>query len=322
MKVLITGMTGFIGRHLATSLLTEGHEIVGTGLTESEGAFLPPSLRDIPVRRLDIRDREAVGALLKAVQPEMIYHLAGQAYVIPSFRDPAGTFETNVLGTIYLFEAMLRFSSQARVAVACSGAEYGWPKSLPVREEHPLEPVSPYGASKAAQDILAFQYFKSRNLRTLRLRLFGTTGPGKMGDAPNDFASQIARIEANGGQGIVHVGNLSTARDISDVRDTLGAMRAVVDRGQPGEAYNIGRGLPVSIRNVLNLLLAETRAEIEVKPDPERMRPADEPTLYADISKLRGLGWEPKVPLKQTMRELLDFWRNHPDLIPREAGGT
>lgn len=319
MKALITGMTGFIGRYLATSLLADGFEIVGTGLRESEKAFLPSSLHDVPVQRLDMRDREAVEALLETVRPDLIYHLAGQAYVMPSFQDPAGTFETNVLGTIYLFEAVLRFNPAATVAVACSGAEYGWPRSLPLREDHPLEPVSPYGASKAAQDILAFEYFKGHGLRTHRLRLFGTTGPGKVGDAANDFAQQIARIEAEAGRGVLRVGNLSTARDICDVRDTVRAMRTIVDRGQPGEAYNIGRGSAVTIRDVLNLLLAASHARIEVKPVPELMRPADEPTLYPDTSKLRGLGWEPRIPLEKTVRDLLDFWRSHPELIPKEA---
>ncbi len=319
LKILITGMTGFIGRNLATSLLKDGDDIVGTGFTEGEKAFLPPELDGVPVQRLDMRDQAAVESLIKVVQPGAVYHLAGQAYVIPSFRDPIGTFETNVLGTVYLFEALKRYSPTATVAIACSGAEYGWPRSLPIKEDHPLEPVSPYGASKAAQDILAFEYFKAHDLRTYRPRLFGTTGPGKVGDAPNDFATQIVRIELNGGRGVLHTGDLSTARDISDVRDTVQALRMIMERGQPGEAYNVGRGLPVPIREVLNVLLAATQARISIRPVPERMRPADEPTLYPDTSKARALGWEPKIPLDQTLHDLLGFWRSHPHLIPKEA---
>ena len=312
-------MTGFIGRNLAASLLRDGHDIVGTGLTEGEKAFLPPELEGIPALRLDMRDRPLVEALIKVTRPEAVYHLAGQAYVIPSFRDPVGTFETNVLGTVYLFEALRKHSPDAPVAIACSGAEYGWPRSLPIKEDHPLEPVSPYGASKAAQDILAFEYFKGHGLRTYRPRLFGTTGPGKVGDAPNDFASQIVGIELNEGRGVLYTGDLSTARDISDVRDTVQAMRTIMECGQPGEAYNVGRGSPVPIREVLDRLLAETPARIEVRSVPERMRPADEPTLYPDTSKLRALGWEPVIPLEQTLRDLLEFWRSHAHLIPREV---
>ncbi len=312
-------MTGFIGRSLAASLLKGGNEIIGTFLAEEESAFLSPELRDILLHRVDVRDREMVEATVKAVRPEVVYHLAGQAYVIPSFLDPVRTFETNVIGTIHLFEALMRHSPSAQVGIACSGAEYGWPRSLPIGEDHPLEPVSPYGASKAAQDILGVEYFKSRGLRTYRLRLFGTTGPGKVGDAPNDFASQIAHIEFDGGKGVLRVGNLAMARDISDVRDTVWAMQKVLERGDPGEAYNVGRGGAVPIREVLDLLLAETTAQIEVRPVRERMRPADEPTLYPDTSKLRSLGWEPKVPLTRTLRDLLEFWRTHPELIPKEA---
>jgi GDP-4-dehydro-6-deoxy-D-mannose reductase len=319
MKVLITGMTGFIGRYLASSLLKDGAEIVGTGLSEDEKTFLPAALRDIPVKRLDVRDREAVEEIVRSTRPDVVYHLAGQAYVLPSFRDPAGTYETNVLGTIYLFEALLRHRPDARVGVACSGAEYGWPKSLPIPENHPLEPVSPYGASKAAQDILAFEYWKAQGLRTYRLRLFGTTGPGKLGDAANDFATQIALIEADGGRGVMHVGELSTARDLSDVRDTVRAVRTVVDRGTPGEAINVGRGSPVKIREVLETLLALSRSKIEVRTAKERLRPADEPTLYADVTRLRALDFTPTYSLKETLRDLLTFWRSHPELIPKEA---
>ena len=313
MKVLITGMTGFIGRYLAESVTSEGHEVIGTGYQESEKRLLPPSLREIPLRTLDMRDRAMVEKTVESVRPDCVYHLAGQAYVIPSFRDPATTFEVNVLGTIYLLEAVQRYCPRASVAVACSGAEYGLPRKLPISEDHPLEAVSPYGVSKAAQDLLAHQYYASHRLNTFRLRLFGTTGPGKVGDAPNDFASQVARAEANSGRGIVQTGDLSTARDISDVRDTVRAMELVVARGEPGEAYNLGHGAPVRIREVLDQLLALSTARLEVVPAPERMRPSDEPVLYPDTTKVQKLGWEPQISLKQTLTDILDFWRKHPD---------
>jgi GDP-4-dehydro-6-deoxy-D-mannose reductase len=319
MKILITGMTGFIGRYLTEALLAEGNEIVGTGYQESERRLLSPELQKVPLSFVDMRDRNKIEKIVESTKPDCIYHLAGQAYVIPSFRDPATTFEVNVLGTVYLLEAVRGSCPQSSVAVACSGAEYGLPRKLPISEDQPLEPVSPYGVSKAAQDLLAHQYHESHALNTFRLRLFSTTGPGKMGDAPNDFASQIARIEADGGRGVMHVGDLSTARDISDVRDTVGAMRAVVDRGTPGEAYNLGRGAPVAIREVLDRLLAQSRAEIEVRTAKERLRPADERILFPDVTKLRALDWEPTFPLEDTLHDLLEFWRTHLELVPKEA---
>lgn len=317
MKTLITGLTGFIGRYLAQALLAEGHDVLGTGLSISERTWLPSSLQHIAVKVLDMRNRAAVEALIEWARPDCIYHLAGQAYVVPSYENPELTFQVNVLGTIYLLEAVRRFCRNTSVAMACSGAEYGWPRTLPIREDHPLEPVSPYGVSKVTQDLLASQYHASYNLKTYRLRLFGTTGPGKVGDAPNDFASQIALAELNGGHGVVSVGDLSPTRDISDVRDVVRAMQIVVHCGEPGEAYNIGRGVPVRIREVLDELLALSTAQVEIRQDPARIRPVDEPTLYPDVAKVRKLGWKPQLPLKQTLADLLDFWRKHPEKLAR-----
>jgi len=312
-KVLITGMTGFIGRYLAESLIGEVNEVIGTGYRERERQLLPTRLRKVPLHILDMRDRTMVEKIVESVRPDCIYHLAGQAYVIPSYRDPVTTFEANVLGTIYLLEAVRRSCPRASVALACSGSEYGIPRKLPISEDHPLEAVSPYGVSKAAQDLLAHQYHASHGLNTFRLRLFGTTGPGKVGDAPNDFASQIARAEANGGRGVVQTGDLSTARDISDVRDIVRAMQLVVRRGEPGEAYNLGHGAPVRVREVLDQLLALSTASLKVVSVPERMRPSDEPILYPDTTKVKKLGWKPQIPLNQTLADILDFWRKNPD---------
>ncbi len=315
MKILITGMTGFIGRYLAQSLLDDGHTVFGTGLNKSENALLTSSLKDIPVETVDMCDREAVEAVVKLTQPDCIYHLAGQAYVIPSYHDIELTFKINVLGTIYILESVRRFCQHSSVALACSGAEYGWPKALPIREDHPLEPLSPYGVSKATQDLLAFQYHANHSIKTYRLRLFGTTGPGKVGDAPNDFASQIAMAETKDGRGTVMVGDLSRSRDISDVRDVVRAMKIVVELGEPGEAYNIGSGTPVEMKRVLDQLMTLSKADVKVQNDPSRMRPSDEPVLYADVTKVRNLGWDPHLSLAQTLHDLLNFWRNNPKLI-------
>ncbi len=317
MKILITGMAGFIGRHLAQSLLADGDVVFGTILNSRENALLPSSLRDIPIRIVDVCDRAEVEAIVKSTQPDCIYHLAGQAYVIPSYRDVEHTFKVNVFGTIYLLESVRHFCQQASVAMACSGAEYGWPKALPIREDHVLEPLSPYGVSKVAQDLLAFQYHANYDIKTYRLRLFGTTGQGKTDDAPNDFASQIAMAERNGGHGIVRVGNLSRYRDISDVRDVVQAMKKVVELGEPGEAYNIGSGTPVQMKRVLEQLLMLSTADVKVQSDPSRIRLSDEQTLFADVTKVRKLGWDPQFSLAQTLYDVLEFWRRNLEPIPQ-----
>jgi nucleoside-diphosphate-sugar epimerase len=157
--------------------------------------------------------------------------------------------------------------------------------------------------------MVAFQYNANYGLKTYRMRLFSTTGAGKVGDAPNDFASQIAQAESNG-HGFVKVGNISTSRDISDVRDTVRAMQTIVERGKPGEVYNIGRGAPDSIKGILDKLLALSTAAVEVVTEADRIRPSDEPTLYPDISRIQKLGWTPQISLDQTLAELLEFWRH------------
>ncbi len=297
------------------ALLSSGHEVIGTGFRDIEQLGLSPALRDMPLRNLDVRDRDEVRSLVESVRPDVIYHLAAQAYVMPSYRDPAYTFEVNALGTIHLLEAVRRTCPDAEVVVACSGAEYGLPEELPIREDHPLRPVSPYGVSKATQDLLAQQYHESHGLATFCVRLFGTTGAGKTGDAANDFASQIARIEANGGRGTIRTGALSTARDISDIRDAVSAMEVVRTRGEAGEAYNIGRGEPTRIQDVLDTLLASSPAHIEVRTDETRLRPSDEPTLYPDVSKIRALGWITRYGIPETLAAVLAFWRSHLDLL-------
>ncbi len=307
-------MTGFIGRYLAESLVEQGHDVTGTMFPPIDNPLSSRVKRNIATKLIDIRDGPMVNGLVESTRPEIVYHLAGQAYVIPSYQNAELTFNVNVVGTIHVLEAIRRYSPDASVAVASSGAAYGLPKSLPIQEDHSLEPLSPYGVSKAAQDMLSFQYHANFGLKTYRLRLFATTGPGKLGDAPNDFASQIASAESNGPT-LVRVGNLSTSRDISDVRDVVQAMQTVVERGDPGEAYNVGRGVPIAIRDILDKLLALSTAKIEIENDMGRMRPSDEPTLYPDIAKIRKLGWTPRITIDQTLAELLEYWRSNPQPI-------
>jgi GDP-4-dehydro-6-deoxy-D-mannose reductase len=310
LKALVTGLTGFIGRYLAENLVAKGHDVVGTTFLADGEPPMSGNGWGITTKPMDIRDKPMVERLVASTNPDVVYHLAGQAYVIPSYKNPEVTFGTNVLGTVNLLDAIKRYCPDCAVAVACSGAEYGTPKVLPIPEDHALLPLTPYGISKAAQDMVSYQYYANFGLRTYRLRLFGTTGPGKMGDVSNDFASQIALAETNGHPSM-KVGNLSSSRDISDVRDVVEAMQIAVDRGEPGEAYNIGRGSAISVRTLLEKLLAMSETKIEVIVDNDRMRPSDEPLTYADTSKIRKLGWTPQISVEKTLTDLLEFWRTN-----------
>lgn len=312
MRILITGASGFIGRNLSAYAVAQGHEVVGTYLADGE-----MSVRGLPrdgVRwvRLDMQDRAAVERVVAETDAEGIFHLAAQAYAQKAWKDPADTFRTNVLGTIYLYEALRAHPPKRGTLLASSGSAYGAPTRLPIREETPLDATNPYGVSKATQDMLSLQYSLNFGLRIVRARLFGTTGPGKTGDAMNDFARQIARLEASGHGGPVRHGNLTTRRDVSDIRDVLRAMWRIFEAGTPTEAVNVGAGATHTIREIAETLAGMARVPVELTPDPALMRPTDEPDNRADISRLRALGYAPEYPFARTLADALDYWRAAP----------
>ncbi len=307
-RALITGATGFLGRYMAEHLSAQGVEVTSTYFHTPPRTDGPIPLAGTP-RPLDVRDGTAVHALVREVEPDVIYHFAGQAYVVPSWEDPAGTFDVNLRGTLHLLEALRRLRPGCALAFAGSGTEYGDPTQVPTPEEAPLLPTSPYATSKAAADLLCYQYFRSFGLPVFRYRIFGTTGVGKRGDVCNDFASQIARLESNGGEGVLRVGDISKRRDIQDVRDAVRAMAAVVERGTPGEAYNIGAGEAHEVRWILETLRSFSHRPFTVVEETARKRRVDEPVHLADIARLRGLGWSPQIPFAESLRAILDDWR-------------
>ena len=309
MRILITGASGFIGRHLSAYAREQGHEVLGTCLTTQELELRGPPKDGVAWTRLDLKDGAAVRGIVSEYHPDAVFHLAAQAYAKRAWKDPIDTFQTNVLGTITLYEALRETPPREGVLLSASGSAYGVPPTLPIREEFPLNPTNPYGVSKAAQDMLSLQYSLNFGLRILRARLFGTTGPGKTGDALNDFARQIASHEREGRPGVLRVGNLDTSRDISDIRDVVRALWRVFERGDPVHAVNIGAGRSYSIRWIANELVRLARVPMEVHPDPELFRPTDEPDNTADISRLRSLGYEPRFPLERTVADALEFWR-------------
>lgn len=308
-RILVTGGTGFLGYHMCRYLASQGDEVVAT-FTASRPR--PADGRDngIEYRPLEITDRAMVTRLVEETKPDVVYHFAGQAFVIQSWADPLNTFAVNLTGTLHLLEALRYTRPRTRLAFAGSGTEYGEPDQIPTPEESPLRPTSPYAASKAAADLLCYQYFRSFGIPVFRFRIFGTTGPGKRGDSTNDFASQIVACERAPPPHVIRVGNLDKRRDVADVRDAVRAMITAVEKGQPGEAYNIASGEAKMVREILNTLCSMAKSPITVDTDPAKLRLVDEPVHLADVSKLRALGWAPQVPFRQTLSDILESWRS------------
>jgi len=311
MRVLVTGATGFLGSYMARHLQARGDEVVGTRFEDGRPHALS-SAPGVTYETLDIRDPQAVLALVRRVEPEEVYHFAGQAYVMQSWENPWLTYETNLGGTLNLLEATRTTGGTPSIGFAGSGTEYGAPDQVPTPETAALSPQSPYALSKVAADLLCRLYFERYGTRILRYRIFGTTGPGKLGDSSNDFASQVAAIERTGKPGVLNVGNIDTKRDISDVRDAVRAMCLVVSKGKSGDAYNIARGEARSIRENVERLVALATVPIRVEVAEERRRPLDEPVHWADVSKIRELGWSPELSFTETLKDILDHWRHRP----------
>lgn len=309
MRVLITGGSGFIGRALSESAVARGHEVVATYLTPSELTVPPSPAGGARWEVLDLRDRTRVEKLVESTRPEAVFHLGAQAYAAKAWEAPAETFDVNVLGTIHLYEALRRFPPKEGVFLASSAAAYGLVDRQPTSEAALLRPVNPYGVSKACQDMLSLQYALNFGLRIIRGRLFIVTGPGKRGDALNDFAQRVARIERKGQPGQLRVGNLDVRRDISDVRDAVRAIWTVFEKGEPGQPVNIGAGQSFSVRAIAETLIRLSRVPLTLESDASLMRPTEEKVIESDISRLRSLGYAPAVPLERTIEDSLEHWR-------------
>lgn len=336
MRVLITGVTGMAGSHLAEYLLNiEGLEIYGTYRWRSRvdnlddlrkagkvniitGGFESMLHERTDTSKLnlieaDITDSFSMKWVIGAVKPDRIFHLAAQSYVHASWGAPAETLHTNIIGEVNLLEAVRSAGIDPIIHIAGSSEEYGLvlPDELPVKETNPLRPLSPYGVSKATQEMIAYQYFMSYGLKSVITRAFNHEGP-RRGEVfvTSNLAKQIVEVEKGLKPPILYVGDLSSVRDWSDVRDVIKAYWLVTEMGTPGEVYNIGSGVGREVREMLDMLLGMSNVDIEVEVDHARLRPSDVKVLVCDSTRFRKLtGWKPQIPFDKTLRDLLDYWR-------------
>ncbi|MFL6201976.1 MAG: GDP-mannose 4,6-dehydratase [Thermoanaerobaculia bacterium] len=315
MRALITGITGFAGSHLAEYLLAEqpGVEVYGTHRWRSRMDNVEHLRSKVKLLEADLRDYTSMHAALERSRPDVIFHLAAQSFVPSSWTAPNETLTTNVSGQTNLFEAVRALRLDPVIQIACSSEQYGLvlPGETPIKETNPLRPLSPYAVSKVAQDYLGYQYFQSYGLKVVRTRGFNHTGP-RRGHVfvTSNFCSQVAAIELGLQEPVIRVGNIDAIRDFTDVRDMVRAYWLAVTKAKPGEVYNIATGSGIAIREMLQRLIALGNVEVKIETDPERLRPSDVEILIGDASKFKAdTGWEPRIPFDQTLRDLLEYWR-------------
>jgi len=321
---LITGTAGMIGSHLFQTLRGRGEEVIGSYYRPT--VALEEIAADGELVELDVRYFEPFRRLLQERLPRRIFHLAAQSLPTLSWQRPWETIDVNVTGTVNLFEAIkaVRASEKSYdpvVVVACSSAQYGasmTPENVPLTEDAPMLPLHPYGVSKVAQDLLAFQYWKSDEIRAIRGRIFNTTGPRKRDDVVSDVAGRVARIRREGGN--LRVGNLETRRAILDVRDTVEALVRLAAAGRPGEAYNICADTVYSISQFIRIYEKQANQTFELAQDPTLFRPTDEPVIFGDSSKLQAhTGWKQTVRIDETIQAVLDYEQTMYDTLAVRA---
>jgi GDP-4-dehydro-6-deoxy-D-mannose reductase len=314
MRVLITGVTGFAGSHLADLCLTKKDvELYGIIRWRSRTENIEHFQDRIRLLECDLRDAGSTRDVIEEVRPDWIFHLAAQSFVPTSWKAPSESLTTNVIGQLNIFEAVRKLGLDCRIQIACSSEEYGMvhPDEVPIKETNPLRPLSPYGVSKVGQDMLGYQYFMSYGMQVVRTRGFNHTGPRR---GPvfvcSDFAKQVVDIERGVREPVMAVGNLDARRDFTDVRDMVRGYWLALEKGKSGAVYNICTGRSWSIREILEMLIRLSGIEVEVRTDTGRLRPSDVPLLEGDNTLFRtDTGWEPTYTLERTLSDLLDFWR-------------
>ncbi len=304
-RVLVTGAAGFAGSHLVDLLAGDGVPIVAW---HRPGGTPPREVRGATWEGIDLLDRTAVRAALERLRPTDVYHCAGAAHVGRSWGSSEPTFAVNVRGTHHVIEGLRDAKIDARVLIPGSAMVYA-SSSGPIREDHPLLPASPYALSKLAQELVGRD--NPGGPQVSIARAFNHLGPRQdPWFVASGFARRVADIEAGRWEPVMAVGNLDARRDLTDVRDTVGAYRQILERGAPGQTYNVCSGRAIVIRELLDMLLARARVPIRIEPDPARYRPNDQPLVVGDPTRIRDeLGWAPRIAIEETLDDLLEFWR-------------
>lgn len=309
-KALIIGAAGFVGSYLADVLQHEFEmEVAATKLPHEK----LEDMEDVEVLDLNIMNKDDIVELLLSVHPDYIFHLAAQSSVAVAWKNPGLTVDVNIKGGLNVMDAVRELHYKPRVLMIGSGEEYGHirPGETPITEENNLRPGNIYAATKACQNMIGSIYAQAYDMQLMLVRAFNHIGPNQ---APlfvvADFCKQVAEIEKGLREPVMYVGNLSAKRDFTDVRDVVRAYGLLVQSGVAGETYNVGSGHAYAIQEILDMIISKSTCEIEVKVDPNKIRPVDVPIIEADTTKLKAAtGWEQRIPLEQTIQETLDYWR-------------
>jgi GDP-4-dehydro-6-deoxy-D-mannose reductase len=306
---LVTGAEGFIGSHMVNFLHARGWNVIGSYLSNHSASF--PRLPNLRFMQCDLQNGQRVTQVLSQCQPTHIFHFGAQSLPTVSWADPVGTFQANIMGSLYLFEAVRHLRRPPVVVSACSSAEYGYvpTSAIPVTEEQPLRPLHPYGISKVCLDLLAREYFMDYKIPAINVRLFNTTGPGKTNDAPSDFVRQLVGIKKGLRPQVIEVGNLKPRRAFLDVKDAVRAFHVIAMKGKRGEAYNLCATRTYQIHEVLRTAIRLSGVKAEIRPVPRLMRPSDERIIFGSTHKLRkDTRWKPLNSLEQTLWSMLEYW--------------
>jgi GDP-4-dehydro-6-deoxy-D-mannose reductase len=305
----VTGAEGFIGASLVRFLQRKGWNVIGGYRLHNADSF--PKLPRLRFAQCDLRDGQRVTQLLAEYQPTHVFHLGAQSLPTVSWADPVYTFESNIMGSLYLFEAVRHMKRPPVVVSACSSAEYGNvpPAAVPVTEGQPMRPLHPYGISKLCLDLVAREYFADYKIPAVNIRLFNTTGPGKTNDAPSDFVRRIIRVKKGQQSPVIEVGNLKPRRAFLDVDDAVRGFYLAAIKGKRGEAYNLCAPRTYEIGELLGMALRLSGVKAEVRASRRLMRPSDEKIIFGSTDKIRrDTGWKPERTIEQTLSSMLEYW--------------
>lgn len=308
MNIVVTGASGFIGSYLVNILSQSNNSVYSVSRSDSK------KLKDLRIKskffECDFANSDSIKKMFSELQPDVIYHLAAQSNIPLSWKDPNNTFNVNINGTTSLLEAIRNSKIDTKIHIVCSSSEYGSADKddIPIHEDVKFRPSSPYAVSKVTQDMLGYSYWKSYGMKITRSRPFAIIGPGKIGDALSDWAQNIIEIESNKKEHLM-TGNLSSVRDFLDVRDCTFALIKIVEEGKAGEVYNVCSGIGIQLDKLIEILQRFSKKPFSRIQDPQRLRPSDDPILIGKNEKLKQLGWTHKITIENTIKDILQFYR-------------